>query len=489
MSLKAILLSVDVGTSGTRASLFDDSGNEIPGASVRIASAKDLAETGRTNADDLLQQISATIDALLSQVGEDARHIELIALSCFWHSLVGVDNDGRPTTQLLGWSDMSAAAATKYLRRNLDEFQFHQRTGCRFHPSYWPAKLLQLQEEQPHEVSITTHWLSFSDYVLSRWCGQTGTSISMASGTGLMNHRNCDWDQDLLNFLKITQTSLPAIQPDAAFFLLNSEYSSRWTVLSKAKIFPAIGDGAANNIGTGCTTKHRAALMIGTSGAARVLYKGQPPTRVPPELWCYRANREYVVTGGALSDGGNLHASIRRGVLPGVDDETLEHQLSEFEPDSHGLTVLPFWSGERSTGWYEDARGVIEGRTDKTTPIEILRAAMEAVAYRFALIFRALEPIAPSAEIFCSGNALHASRVWVQILADVLGRELQLIRPTEASTRGAALLAFHTAGKIQSIEDISVPIAAVVKPDMSRHARYQQGLVRQQQMYERTMHN
>src|SRR5262249_13998095 len=112
---------------------------------------------------------------------------------------------------------------------------------------------------------------------------------------------------------------------------------------------------------------------------------------------------------------------------------------------------------------------------------------MEAVAYRFALIARALETMAPGASIVVSGNALWSSPTWVQIIADVLGRPLTLSESREASTRGAALLALEAAGKIQSIEDLQVTAERTFEPDMSRHARYQKGLERQQKIYERLM--
>jgi gluconokinase len=145
---------------------------------------------------------------------------------------------------------------------------------------------------------------------------------------------------------------------------------------------------------------------------------------------------------------------------------------------------LPFWTGERSTGWTPDARGAILGLTLQTRPIEILRAAMEAIAYRFALIARELETLAPGASLMASGHALRSSQTWVQILADVLGRRVGVSELTEASTRGAALLALEAAGKIQSIEEFSVPVEKIFEPRMSHHERYVAGLERQQQIYE-----
>jgi gluconokinase len=124
------------------------------------------------------------------------------------------------------------------------------------------------------------------------------------------------------------------------------------------------------------------------------------------------------------------------------------------------------------------------GLTSRTRPIEILRASMEAVAYRFALIAGALDRIAPDATIVASGNALRASPVWTQMIADVLSRPVSLCGWPEASTRGAALIALEAAGKIDNIEAVAIPFERVYEPDARRHARYRAGLERQQEIYE-----
>ena len=229
--------------------------------------------------------------------------------------------------------------------------------------------------------------------------------------------------------------------------------------------------------------------MIGTSGALRVCFPGEPPERLPPALWCYRASRDRILIGGALSDGGGLYNLIKESLLSTETFATIESELELLRPDAHGLTVLPFWAGERSTGWNPDARGGILGLTLKTRPIEILRAAMEAIAYRFALIAKALEPFAPGATVVASGNALRMSPTWVQIIADVLGRRVVVSETSEASLRGAALLALEATGKIQSIEKsfvaVSEAVETVFEPNMTHHALYQEGLARQQLIYQK----
>jgi len=471
-----ILLALDIGSSGVRAALFDESGIAIRGAEVQRPYGNSNRDLATFDAEALLERVSEAIDAVLNTTHSTAR-IELIAVSCFWHSLMGVDESGVATTPVFSWADLRAADATFGLRADFEETVTHARTGCRFHPSYWPAKLRRLRNEEPLTFRRTHRWLSFADYVLLQLFGVRTTSSSMASGSGLFNLATGAWDEELLRADGISPAQLPEISEQL------STQASRWSQLRNARVCPATGDGAANSIGAGCHSTKKIALMIGTSGAMRVSFAGDAPMRLPPELWCYRVNHERVVIGGALSDGGGLIRQLKE--MLAVDGSVDEQQLAQPAPDAHGLTMLPFWAGERSTGWNPRARGAMFGLSMNTQPVEIVRAAMEAICYRFALILSTLQPFAPDAELVVSGNALRQSPLWIQILADVLGQRLALPKAAEASTQGAALLALEAAGKIQSIEKFSVPIEAVFEPNMTHHAIYQEALERQQKLYEK----
>ena len=481
----SLLLSIDVGTSGVRAALFDERGNEVRGAQVRSHRIlQSVSDFGELDADALVDEVIKTVDDLLTYHYHFAGQIELIAISAFWHSLLGVDADGRPTTSLFTWADIRAAQYAKTLRTQFDELDIHARTGCRFHPSYWPAKLLWLKHEHGEKFRPTHTWLGFAEYLCLRLFGETATTISMASATGLFNQRSCDWDWQLVQALGISPDTLPEIKTRTSFRLTDA-FTFRWPALAEARLLTLVGDGAANNIGASCSTKDKIALMVGTSGAMRVVFAGEPPEEISPALWCYRVCDRRIVVGGALSNGGGLVKWLTESLNVYNDPGYLQKELAALEPDSHGLTILPFWSGERSPGWSADARGTIFGLRQQTTAVEIMRASLESIAYRFALIARALDQIAPGATIFASGNALRSSPVWLQIIADVLGRSLMFGGPAEASIRGAALLALEAAGKITTIEEDSVAVEQVFEPDMTRHTRYQQAIARQEELYER----
>jgi gluconokinase len=459
--LNSSVLSIDVGTSGVRAALFDERGEQIEGA--QATTKRELTGFAELDPDALVDEVAKTVDELRARVG--AFDVETTAISAFWHSLMGIDANGAPTTALLTWADTRAVQAAKELRAEFDEREIHARTGCRFHPSYWPAKLRWLKTEHRDAFDRTRQWIGFAEYLCLRLFGKTAAGVSMASATGLFDQTACEWDWGLVETLGVSRDRLPRIYADKELFV--------------------VGDGAANNIGGGCTTKDKLALMIGTSGAMRVAFSGEPPAQLPPSLWSYRASRDRIVVGGALSDGGGLVQWLVQSLNAGHDAEKLQQQLAALEPDTHGLTILPFWSGERSTGWSSEARGGIFGLRQQTTTVEIIRAALESIAYRFALIAEALDAIAPGAKIIATGNALRSSPVWLQIIADVLGRPVMFGGTPEASIRGAALLALEAVGKIVSLEAVPISVDAVFEPDMRRHARYREGLLRQQELYER----
>jgi gluconokinase len=488
----SLVLALDVGTSSVRAALYDLEGNRIEGTEARYERALKVTREGgaEIDANEAVEQVAQTIDAVLARSSRLAERIELVAMSCFWHSLVGVDEKGNAITPVLGWADTRAAKVIDELKIFLDESETHTRAGSRLHASYWPAKLLWLKKENESVFNAAARWLSFAEFLTLRFFGDDTSSVSMASGSGLFDVRRLVWDEEIADKLGVSFFKLPSIEDERKTFTgLKTSFASRWSSLKNAVWYPATGDGAANNIGAGCATKNKASLMIGTSGAMRVLWDGEPPEKLPSALWCYRASRKYVVAGGALSDGGGLYHWMKKSLkLTNADDE-LEEQIAAIEPDSHGLTVLPFWAGERSTGWHSEARGAILGLSSHTQPIDILCAAMESVAYRFKLITDALDQVAQPQEIIASGGALRESPVWTQMIANVMGRALQLSDTREASSRGAVLLALEAAGKIKSIQDAPTPTGQIFEPDMSRHKLYQSALKKHQEVYEKIVLN
>jgi gluconokinase len=483
-----LVLAVDAGTSSVRALACDLVGRAIGDSEEQIPYTLDTTPDGGASfpAEALFDLTVQVIDGVVARLGDRAQDVAAVGATSFWHSLLGLDAACQPTTPVYYWADKRASAEAIALRRALDAEAVWQRTGCRLHPSYWPAKLRWLGQTDPESARRTARWLSFAEYALGRLCTDEAAAVTicMASGTGLLDVHTATWDQEMIGAAGAREEQLSPLVDLGPPGQLRAEFAQRWPDLSTARWFPALGDGACANVGSGAIGASRIALTVGTSAAMRGVLPRPPGAdwTIPPGLWAYRLDRDRAVLGGALSNGGNLLRWVLETTGADRDGEEVAAAVA-LPPDSTGLTFLPFLAGELSPGWHDDAAGVISGLTLSTRPAALIRAALEAVPYRLAAVYDALAPlVAPEHEILVSGGAILASPAWLQITADVLGSPLTALAPDDESTaRGAALMAATAAGLIASLD--SVPDVAagamVYVPDMAASAHYRAGRERQ----------
>jgi gluconokinase len=480
-----LVLALDVGTSSARARVFDAAARAQPGAEGQVAYEPRATPDGgvELDAEPLLAAVTRALDECLAGCGARAAEIAAVGVSVFWHSLLALDAAGRPLTPVITWADTRSAPAAAALRRAHDEGLVRARTGAPLHSTFFPAKLRWLRERRPEVVARAAVWCGFGEYLHARLTGRLAASLSMASGTGLLDQIAGGWDAEMLAATGITTAALPPIDDTAAAGLI-APYAGRWPALARVPWHPARGDGACSNLGSDCWGPGRVALNLGTSAALRVILP-EPPgphAATPPGLWRYRVDGRRALVGGATSEGGNVLAWCRRHLaLPG-DPAALEAALEGAAPDGHGLTALPFLAGERSPGWRPEARAAVAGLSLGTGAVEIARALLESVAFRLAEVYDRLRPLAaPDHHVIGSGGALAYSPVWAQIVTDALGVALALGGDAEASARGAALLALEGL-------DVAVPEAPlprrVLQPDPERHARYRAARARQRHFYD-----
>ena len=499
-----LTLTLDIGTSSTRVLLWDTTGREVEGVHAQVKYQMYTTPEGGVEmpADELLDHVCDCIDQALAQAGDRAQSIRAVGMSTFWHSLLGLDGNGKPLTPIYNWADTRAGQAAQQLRSTLDEEAIHARTGCMLHPSYYPAKLVWLRQTQGDIYRQVARWASPSEYLYGVWFGAAArrVSLSMASGTGLLDQARCVWDSQTLDEIGVSTDMLAPIANLLEHAQgLQSPYAARWPALRDVPFFPAVGDGACGNVGSGCVTPERYAINLGTSGAIRALWTENtqqvmpntqtPNTRTPEHLntpsglWRYRVDTQRPLIGAAFSDGGNVYEWMAHTLrLP--EGEELEQQLAAMQPGDHGLIFLPFLAGERSLGWSPTAHASLVGMNLSTGPLDILRASMEAVALRFALAAQRLQTLFPQVkELIASGGAFGHSPVWAQMFADAIGHPMIMAEEPEASSRGAALLAMEAAGLVSSAAEPQARMGRAYTPDAARHEIYKGLLARQEQLY------
>ena len=432
-----LVLALDIGSSSTRTSLFDQRGRAVAGSETRRKySLQYTADRGAELSPVALRR------AVRACVRETARkkEIEAIGGSAFWHGLLGLDDKNRPITPIFTWADSRCAADAERLRRHFDEREIHEQTGCMLRASFWPAKLRWLRRTDRQRFQAVRRWVSPPDWIFEQLFGATGTSHSMASATGLYDRRTKSWHTALCEACEIDPSRLDIIGSD-----------------SNRDVFDPIGDGAAGNLGSDATGAGRVAINIGTSAAVRMVVRNNP--RVPFGLFHYALDHERSVIGGAASNAGNLHQWCMRQLrLRSTEAKALSRSAAAHDP----LTVLPFWVGERAPSWPEKLPGAILGLSQTTDASEILRATTTATFYRLADILELLERGAGRAkQIVVSGGILR-SKESLCILADALGRDICVSPSAEASLRGAAIYVLQKLGEKP---------APLPKPKLIRHDR------------------
>ena len=189
--------------------------------------------------------------------------------------------------------------------------------------------------------------------------------------------------------------------------------------------------------------------------------------------------------GAAISNGGKVVDWISDLTLSTFDGPAME-LATTMEPDSHGLTMLPFLAGERAPIWSDWATGAVVGVKLATTAADLLRAGMESVSYRLALLYADLQTQAdPDHQILANGGAILRSEPWLQMLADVFQHPVVALPPEEESTaRGAALMALEYAGLIDSLADAADPVSygRIIEPNPKHAVLYRTAMARQSRL-------
>ena len=481
------VLAIDIGTSAVRAGIFDAHARAVEGTSVTVPHKQRVGADGTSEepADHILHATEQAVDGAVTAAGRLKLEVAAVAADSMAGTMLGIDDSGFPVTPVYTYADTRSAPDVKRLLADLDVPAVYQRTGCPQHTAYGPARVLWLRRTDPVAASRARRWSDVSTWIYSRWFDREDApaSFSVSSWSGLLNRHELCWDQSLLDYLGLDEDNLPPLAEYCeGIHGLSPVYGTRWPELQDKPFYLAVGDGAAVNVGAGCVGPDRVALTVGTTGAMRVLLYDPAPT-VPAGLWAYKLGRDLTLLGGSFTEGGNvIRWAMETLRLPEI--ESLDWELTKLTPDGHGLTILPFLSGERSTGWDPTARGVIHGLSLGTSPLEIVQASLESIALRFALVWGLMADSAGSDPVFvASGGALKASAHWNQVMADVLQRPIARSRESEDTMRGTAVLALQALGAWSSLTDVPVEIEDIVEPDDSKAEVYSAALERQRDLY------
>jgi gluconokinase len=468
------VLSVDIGTTGCKTMAVDRAGCILAEGEAWYPINSPRPGWGEQ---DLAAVVAGVITSVRQCLAQTHGAPAALCVGGALHSIAAVGRQDSPLMPALTWADTRSEKQAAALRGCSDLHALYQRTGCPMHAIYPLAKIRWLQECQPETFEAATRFVSIKEFVVHMLTGQWVVDDSLASGSGLLNIHAHDWDEGALAMAGIGRERLsPVVAARTDIGGLTPAAARDLGAPAGTPVIVGASDAALSSLGAGAVAPHVFTVMVGSSGAVRLL-TGRPLLDDHERTWCYILDRSHYLAGGAINNAGLVlrwFADRFLGTVAGDAYELLIGEAAQVGPGAAGLVMLPFLAGERSPGWNAQARGVLFGLSLHHDRRHVARAILEAVAYRLRSVFEVLEQVAGRAvEIRASGGFLR-SPLWVHILADVLGRPIGVPGTANTSALGAALLGWHALGEIGDLQEVAdlVPVAHVIQPDAEHHHVY-----------------
>jgi len=478
------ILAHDLGTTGNKATLFDEAGTAVAAAFEAYDTAYPQPNWAEQDSADWWRAVRDSTCRLLAASGVAPGEIAAVSFSGMMNGALVVDAAGAPLRPAIIWADQRATAEAEFLARCCGMESVYRRTGHRPGASYTAAKVLWLQRHQPEVYARTYQVLQAKDYAAFKLTGVFATDYSDASSTNLFDLERRAWASDLIEAVGLDPAKLPPVYPSTTVIgKVTAEAAAQTGLLAGTPVVIGGGDGACATVGAGSVRPGDAYNYIGSSSwiavtAAQPLYDPQMRTftfaHLDPTL--YFPTGTMQCAGGAFDWLERLLRGEGEGRLDAHRDE-LTAGAAGVEPGAKGLLFLPYLLGERSPHWNPQARGVFAGLTMSHGRAEMTRAVLEGVALNLKMILDAFleQGAATRSEAMRLIGGGARSPVWRQILADVYG--LPILLPAllaEATSLGAAIAGGVGVGLFPDfgVAHQFVRVEEAERPDPARRQRY-----------------
>ncbi|MEK3888699.1 gluconokinase [Bacillus sp. FSL K6-3431] len=469
------VVGLDIGTTSAKAVVFDMDGKVRAEAEQLIKTYHPQQGWAEQDPDELERAAVHAIRMVMDKANVPKEEIVGMGFSCAMHSLICVAGKGEVLSRALIWSDgRSSGQAEKLLEAEGEEL--FQRTGVPIHPMSPLVKLLWMKETNYEPYRNAQYFMSVKEYILMKWFGKKVADYSIAAASGLMNAETLQWDEKALALVNVKKKQLSDIVPPTEILSgLNNDLAEEMGILPETPVAIGSADGQLANLGIGAISPGEVAITVGTSGAVRQFANG---FRINDkrETFCYAFSEDYSIIGGATNNGGIALQWLKELVnYPGSYEEFLV-EAEEVAPGAEGMIFLPYINGERAPIWNQQATGNFSGVSITHKQEHFIRAVLEGITFNLYQIEQALERLAGKSETIYVNGGLARSPIWLQMLADIFGKEVYVAETHHSSAWGAAWTALVAIGKVNSFEEIkhSVNLGNAITPNEENHHVYQE---------------
>ncbi len=435
-------IGIDLGTSAVKIILTDEKMNIINTISREYP--LDFSADGKSeqNPLDWWNEVKEGLDEITADI--EKNDIAGIGVGGQMHGLVMLDENDNVIRPAILWNDTRTGKQTDYLNNVIGKDKLQSLTGNIAFAGFTAPKILWVKENEPENFAKCTKICLPKDYINYMLTGVFATDVSDASGMLLFDVENRCWSDEMLDICGITKKMLPTVYESyQSIGKVKSELGFGENITACA----GAGDNAAAAIGTNTIHDSQCNISLGTSGTVFIPTDKYIKTENPALHSFCHANGKYHLMGCILSA-----ASANKWLVEEVfDTDDYGKNIAELSLDSASKQIyfMPYLAGERCPHNDADVRGAFIGLSHDTKKADLQTALFEGVSFAIKDCIELIPDEIKKATV-CGGGA--KSRLWMEILSNVLGIEIGIIN-NEGPALGGAILAAQATGLDPQIEN------------------------------------
>lgn len=470
----AVFIGIDLGTSSVKLVLTGENGEILreTGQDYRLLQPrpgwKEIApETWWSAAEAALRRL---LD------GVDGSEVEGIGVTGQMHTVVLLDEAGESIRPALMWNDTRTKAQVSALKERLvgTEAAYLARVLSTGSPA---ANLLWVRENEPERFARLRKFLIGPDYLVYRLTGTCGTDYCEASTSSLYDLQRREWSPVMRELVGLTEDVCPAVRGSAEIAgTLLPEIASRFGLNPEAKVIVGTGDNPAASIPTGCLGCGYPVFSLGTSGV--LMYPRRSldfNAKGKNILFSFDSQTFYTLVQGVLQSCGSGYSWWTRDILQIERVAEADRNISLDRLGRNNLLFFPHLAGDKTIYSDPTLRGAFFGLGTDTTRTDLTQAVMEGIAFALRQLTEEMNlPREQLADLRMIGGGAR-SRIWMQIMADVLNTSVLQMEGSIGAGYGMALLAAYSCGRLTSLREIAARAVTVRErfvPEPERAVRY-----------------
>ncbi|MCF3942573.1 xylulokinase [Oceanobacillus alkalisoli] len=457
------IIGIDIGTSGIKVGAVDKEANLT--FFIKQSYSLLYPESGwvELNFPVIWKKVKTIIEEMIKKVSEISGVVDAISLSTFCNSSVHLDARGKTLSNGIIYLDRRSITQAKHVRETLSDEYIFDITRNRLEPGmYTVTSLLWMKANQPEIYNNTDKWGNLSTYILYKLTGEFVMDWTQASYTGLYNVIEYKWSDEICELLGVSKSILP-------------EVVSPFEIIGNFKGIPVVA-GAADTACSSFSLGLKPSQMFESVGTSNVLTvctddPGQMDRRFLNR--CYIWKGQWLSHGAMSTPGASVDWFYRNFLENEKSISILEKLPNESEIGSNGVFFLPYMLGERSPIWDPNARGVFAGLQLTSSKADMLRAIYEGAAFGLRQLYEIIEKKYDlQLETFPSIGGGSKNKIWAQIKANVLKKEIEIKEVSETGVYGSCLIAGKSIGFFDNLDIVKNKTVSHVIPEESTFVKY-----------------